>query len=1299
MTDSKRQATSGLSEEAELLRQFLRWAEIVILFLGAVLGVLYAIFRSPMSLVLALLAFLVIFPGLHYTRAQVLRNRTQFAVLFSASLIWMVSLSLSLIGFRVFAASAMVAVLSVVLALPYSTPMVLRRVMVGAALVCALGALLAMFGPVVTSTLPAETSQMVVVTFVPLLLGLCLISLWHSGTRLRRSGDEMRRANLRLAESERMLEQRVEQRTEELDQKVAEVSDINEVARTVNATLDPRLVMQAVMNSLQKVFRFDGMGLALLDDEGRNLVVSLPMGEGFSEAQLSALQGREIPIPMEEDASAFVTSVKKRREIYLPQIGPEIVKMMSPSDRGIYKILPLKSLLICPLEIQDRAIGCVVVGNSKEFFDLSESEIETIKRYFTPVATAIKNARLFHEVEQRTADLDQKVAEISDINEVGRLVNSTLDLRLVMQTVMSSLQKLFSFDQMVLALLNESRDHLLVKQPMGAGFTEDVLETLRGVEIPMAEEASAFVHSVQRQRPVLLTSITPEMAELMSPSDRIFYDLNPPEGLFICPLEIQDEVIGLMFFGNTQAPLELSEEQIETFKRYVTPVATAVKNARLFNEVEQRTTALDQKVAEISDINEVARTVNSTLDPRLVVQAVMNSLQKLFHFDLMALGLLDDEGQNLVVRLPMGPGFSEDRLAALLDREIPISMDEEGSAFVASIKRRKTLYFPQITPELVEMMSPSDRSIYKLSPLKGLIICPLEISDRAIGCMVIGDTKEPFDLGEGEIETIKRYVTPVATAINNAQIFRDAKIAHAAAEEASQAKSKFLASMSHELRTPLNAIIGYSEMLREEAVDEGNEGSVPDLDKILNSGRYLLTLINSVLDLAKIEAGKMEVYLEDCDLAEVVRGVEGTVKPLVQKNANRLAVGPLEGLGAMHCDVTKLRQMLFNLLSNASKFTKNGTINLDVTRESGKEGDWLHFRIADTGIGMNAEQLGKVFEEFGQAEASTTKEYGGTGLGLPITKKFCEMLGGRIDVKSEPGQGSCFDLHLPARAPSPTAGKVSEAPPASTTATASPLDRATVLVIDDDATALDLIGRFLTGEGYRVITAPGGEEGLRLASEHHPDVITLDILMPHMDGWTVLGRLKADPALADIPVIVVTMTDDRTMGYALGAAEFLSKPIERERLGEVLRKYAPDRSDATALVVDDEPSAREMMRRGVEGAGWKVVEAENGRVALERVAEAVPDLILLDLLMPEMDGFECMDRLREKEAWREIPVLVVTAKEVTAEDRRRLEGGVVRILEKGRHTQEELLAEVRNLVGSRTSPNPEEEQTPDTVDK
>jgi CheY-like chemotaxis protein/nitrogen-specific signal transduction histidine kinase len=511
--------------------------------------------------------------------------------------------------------------------------------------------------------------------------------------------------------------------------------------------------------------------------------------------------------------------------------------------------------------------------------------------------------------------------------------------------------------------------------------------------------------------------------------------------------------------------------------------------------------------------------------------------------------------------------------------------------------------------------------------------------------------------------------------VKNARLLADAESARREAEEANQTKSQFLANMSHELRTPLNAIIGYSEMLHEEVREDGNGSYAADLAKITGSGRYLLELINGVLDLAKIEAGKMEVFLEELDVAELVRGVEGTVQPLVRKNENTLELTGLEGLGSMRSDPTKLRQILFNLLSNASKFTEQGTLRLEASRGPQGGQDWLVFRVSDTGIGMDEEQLAHVFEEFSQADATTQREYGGTGLGLAITKRFCELLGGSIGATSELGAGSCFVVRLPARAPEardePVAATSMEAPP----------DGATVLVIDDDPAALDLVGRFLVGAGFGVITASGGEEGLRLARERRPDVITLDIVMPQPDGWAVLAELKADPVLSDTPVILMSMTDDRNLGYALGASEYLTKPVDWDRLGAALHRHAREGGESLALVVDDETEARDVLRRGLERAGWQVAEAANGREALERMTERAPELILLDLMMPEMDGFEFVSRLRDEESWRAIPVLLITAKDITPEDRQRLEGGVSRILQKGSYGREDLLAEIHKLVG------------------
>ncbi len=682
-----------------------------------------------------------------------------------------------------------------------------------------------------------------------------------------------------------------------------------------------------------------------------------------------------------------------------------------------------------------------------------------------------------------------------------------------------------------------------------------------------------------------------------------------------------------------------------------------------------------ERTAELSDLNELTRVVNATLDLDRVLVSMNDGLQKLFRFDQMGVFLLDESAERLLLDRMIGPQFDPELAQRLKTDGIP--MAEEGSVSVIAVRERRNVFAAEIGSEQVAGLSPHDRAIYESNPMHGLLLCPLEIEDSVIGALFVSNTREPFELSEHDIETIQRYVTTLATAVKNARLLTQAEKSRTEAQEANRTKSQFLANMSHELRTPLNAIIGYSEMLQEEVRDDGNEAYAPDLGKIMGSGRYLLELINGVLDLAKIESGKMDVYLEEFDVAELVRGVEGTLQPLVRKNENTLEVAGLEALGEMRSDATKLRQILFNLLSNASKFTEGGTIRFEAERARRDEQDWLRFRITDTGIGMKPEQLARVFDEFSQADSSTTREYGGTGLGLAITKSFCGLLGGSIGAESEPGKGSSFEVELPARAPEPAEEHAAATPHDTAEAATS------VLVIDDDPAARDLVGRYLASEGFGVLAASGGEEGLRLARERRPDIITLDVIMPHMDGWAVLAELKADPALADIPVILISMTDDRNLGSALGASEYLTKPVDWDRLGAVLRRYTDEDGDQLALVVDDEPQAREVLRRGLERAGWRVAEAENGRAALERLAETPPQLILLDLMMPEMDGFEFVAKLREKERWRSIPVLVITAKDLTAEERTRLEGRVSKILQKGSYSREDLLAEIRTLVGAR----------------
>jgi PAS domain S-box-containing protein len=500
-----------------------------------------------------------------------------------------------------------------------------------------------------------------------------------------------------------------------------------------------------------------------------------------------------------------------------------------------------------------------------------------------------------------------------------------------------------------------------------------------------------------------------------------------------------------------------------------------------------------------------------------------------------------------------------------------------------------------------------------------------------------------------------------------------------AAEAANRAKSTFLANMSHELRTPMNAIIGYSEMLAEDAEDEGHDEIVPDLEKINAAGKHLLALINDILDLSKIEAGRMDLFLETFNLRHMLDEAVATVLPLITKNENKLETDFPDDLGTVRVDLTKLRQALFNLLSNAAKFTEGGVVTLAAEKELRHGAEWLKLSVTDTGIGIREDKLEAVFEEFSQADDSTTRDYGGTGLGLPISRRFCQMMGGDITVVSELGTGTTFTIELPARVDAFGEAKTAAKPEHPDAREVAPGVRP-ILVVDDDPNSRELLQRTLESEGFTVVTAETGEEGLELARELRPSLMTLDVLMPSMDGWSVLQEVKADPELENIPVMMISIAGDKDLGYTLGAVECLTKPVDRDKLRQLASQYAATVGGGRALVVDDDQGIRSLFQRALSEDGWTVDEAENGAIALELAKKTRPDLVLLDLMMPVMDGFEFVMHFRKLEGCRLTPVIVVTAKDLDQSERENLLGGVERIVEKGALTRQQLLKQVRELV-------------------
>lgn len=550
------------------------------------------------------------------------------------------------------------------------------------------------------------------------------------------------------------------------------------------------------------------------------------------------------------------------------------------------------------------------------------------------------------------------------------------------------------------------------------------------------------------------------------------------------------------------------------------------------------------------------------------------------------------------------------------------------------------------------------------------------------------------DRGVPAIQTIIRNIT------ERKQTEQALRAAKEAADAANLAKSRFLATMSHELRTPLTAILGYTELLECTLATMAPAETIRDLASIRMAGNHLLAIINDILDLSKIEAGMMQIRPNPLAVAPLIQRVVDTVQPIATRNRNRIVVQTTDAVPIVVSDELRLQQILVNPAGNACKFTEDGTVTIEVSQQPAGDGHpaQVSFAIHDTGIGISPEHLKDLFRDFAQVDSSSTRKYGGTGLGLALSQRLARLLGGEISVVSAPGVGSTFTLTLPQRLEvdcQPVAVTPVGHSPEETSSTQSPLagdphlETRIILVIDDDPMIRDLLPRALAQPDLHFETAANGEEGLELATALLPDLIILDLFMPGVDGWNVLRQLKANPATAAIPVVLLTIDSEGKRGLVLGAAACLHKPVE---IGQLTRMIASLLQDGTppqrVLLVEDDGALRNYLQRVLSEQGWEVDTAPDGVEALALFDQRVPDVAIVDLMLPRMDGITLIGNIRTRPDGETLPILVVTAKELAPHEHEFLNHSVENILRKGSFRGDDLLRSVRALIGRQRQKNP-----------
>jgi signal transduction histidine kinase/CheY-like chemotaxis protein len=822
----------------------------------------------------------------------------------------------------------------------------------------------------------------------------------------------------------------------------------------------------------------------------------------------------------------------------------------------------------------------------------------------------------------------------------------------VVETLAPSVIVVSQFDQSDKRVYGSSRDRLLAYEVISAP------DWILFVEQPLDLAFAPIRDSLVRTALLLLLGLVPAVLASVFLVRRM-----------LTPIHILQASAGGISQGSLDQRIEIRtgdelEDLAQSFNRMSSYLQESY--ATLEQKVEERTRDLAEALSQLRALGDVAQAVNSSLDLQQVLTTIVTHAVNLSGSGGGAIYEFDEGTQQFELRATSG--ISDELTADVLAAHIRLGETVVGEAAI----RREPVQSPNTVASPVSLPG----TVVEQARFSTLLAVPLLRENRVLGALVVG-RGVPGQFPTETVDLLQTFAAQSVLTIQNARLFQEIERKSEQVEVASRHKSEFLANMSHELRTPLNAIIGFSEVLTERLFGDLNDKQAEYLGDIRSSGHHLLSLINDILDLSKVEAGRMELESGIFSLAETLENGVTMVRERAIRHGLQLCLEVDPAIGLIEADERKIKQVIFNLLSNAVKFTPDGGRVEVVARLVDAQ---VQVAVRDTGIGIAAEDQVRIFEEFQQAPNGQSGAREGTGLGLALARRFVELHGGRLWVESRPGHGSTFTFELPQPTAAETTPFVEEPP---RLAEAAMHDERGVLVVEDNPQAIDLLRTYLEADGFSVSVAENGEEGLARARELRPTAIVLDILLPRLDGWDVLARAKADPAIAHIPVVVVSMVDERGKGFALGAADYLVKPVQRDALVATLRRVAQPAGSrnghARVLAIDDDPLALELIQAALGQEGYDVLKATSGQEGVLVAKREQPGLVILDLLMPGMNGFAVLELLRQDPTTAAIPIVVLTSASMNAEERERLTGQISHLARKGTFNRSDFVRLVRNL--------------------